>query len=89
MPASIGRARPAHRLAAADHKNRDSKQLRPLLDEVLDDCEALRPFPAPDRVATLAVQMKARALRRCVLVCGSADAVSAGSMPGSGPLVQR
>ena len=48
-----------------DHKNRDSKQLRPLLDEVLDDCEALRPFPAPDRVATLAVQMKAAALRRC------------------------
>lgn len=65
-----------------DHMNRDSQLLRPLLDEVLDDCEALRPFPAPDRVATLAVQMKAGALRRCVLVCGSADAVSAGLNAG-------
>ncbi|MEO1828875.1 MAG: hypothetical protein ABGX82_08650 [Pseudomonas sp.] len=65
-----------------DQETRDSQPLRPLLKSVLTDSPSLRPFPAPDRVATLAVQMQADCLRHCVLVCGSADAVRAGLNAG-------
>ena len=65
-----------------DQHQRDYTQLKPTAITCLQSAETLRPYPAPDRVAILAIQMGVYALRRCVLVCGSPEAVSAGLNAG-------
>ena len=53
-----------------------------LTDATVRSDDQLRPFPAPDLPAAVAVRLKASALKRCVLVSGCADGISAGLNAG-------
>lgn len=66
----------------ADHRNHPFTLLETLTDATAYGDDKLRPCPAPDLPATLALRLKAGALSRCVMVSGCANGIRAGLNAG-------
>ncbi|MEL0166963.1 MAG: hypothetical protein VW877_02420 [Pseudomonadaceae bacterium] len=65
-----------------DRRDRQLNALQALVNATACSDSQLRPLPAPDLPATLAVRLKAQTFKHCVLVSGSADGIRAGLNAG-------
>lgn len=65
-----------------DHSGRQLAPLESLISATASTDNQLRPLPAPDLPATLALRLKAQTLNHCVLVSGNADGIRAGLNAG-------
>lgn len=65
-----------------DRGDRQLSLLESLIGATASADQQLRPLPAPDLPATLALRLKAQTLNHCVLVSGNADGIRAGLNAG-------
>ncbi len=65
-----------------DRSDRQLTPLEALISATASTDQQLRPLPAPDLPAMLALRLKAQALNHCVLVSGNAEGIRAGLNAG-------